>query len=295
MICVVPSHFVTMEIDSPTGTRSPIPIIRSPVPTTSQSSAHATAQPHTYTSTVPLPERFQHFHSYNSNSNPLRPARSGRPNSSCSNASSIDEVDEETTGSSSATTTSSSQNGGARRPVLRSSGALEPRPLSSHSYSGATPPTWRSNLSDDHLDQGQGQLSRRSLHAVASFNGTASARVVPMGHSSLSKSWVQDSAPETEAEPTTPSNAAIPSIMSDNKTLSSSLPSKTAGSSVLQQQQQQQLSHRTSTLSPSSTLVSDIVQDRAEQNMSESQESLAKPTSTSTSVVSDRVAASQGL
>ncbi|KAF9115803.1 hypothetical protein BGX27_006415 [Mortierella sp. AM989] len=81
--------------ETPSGPRSPIPIMRSPVATISQSAAHAVAQPPIFISPVSLPERFQHFHSFsNSGSSFGRSDDPERPNSVYSNTSSIEEVDE---------------------------------------------------------------------------------------------------------------------------------------------------------------------------------------------------------
>ncbi|KAG0334079.1 hypothetical protein BG004_000565 [Podila humilis] len=272
----------TYTPDSPTTSeQGPITIIRSPIPTTSQSSAYAMAQPQPYLSPLSLPERFQHFPpSGVPGSHGFGPYRE-RPNSVCSNTSSIDEVDEgeEHSGSGSSAQNNTSYVG--RRRILRTMGqqhhhgSYEPRPPSiigssylagsSHatSFSHQSPsPTWKS-YSDDQLDHGIHNFAGNRSSIGSSFNGVSSLRTMPMsGQSGLSKSWVYSPiAAVNENEE--------PGSVND-------MPTPPQSVQVTQQQQQQQhrrLSHRTSTLSPSSTLVSDILHEQAD----ESQETRAKP------------------
>ncbi|KAG0032424.1 hypothetical protein BGZ82_006555 [Podila clonocystis] len=190
-----------------------------------------------YLSPLSLPERFQHFHSSGGSGSHNFGSHRERPNSVCSNNSSIDEVDE---GEEHSGSGSSAQN--------------------NTSYVGpfAHPPTWKS-YSDDQLDQN----NHHSLHNTvgnrtstgASFNGSSSTRVVPVtGQSGLSKSWVY---------------SPIAAVSESGESGSKPLP--TLPLSMVPQQRR--LSHRTSTLSPSSTLVSDILHEQAD----ESQETSTKP------------------
>ncbi|KAG0088577.1 hypothetical protein BGZ92_005982 [Podila epicladia] len=263
----------TYTPDSPTSSdQGPITIIRSPIPTTSQSSAYAMAQPQPYLSPLSLPERFQHFHSSGGPGSHNFGSHRERPNSVCSNNSSIDEVDEgeEHSGSGSSAQNNTSYVG--RRRILRTSmgqhhhGSYEPRPPSivgssflagSNTAPFAHPPTWKS-YSDDQLDQSNhhslyNTVGNRSSTG-ASFNGSSSARVVPMtGQSGLSKSWVY---------------SPIAAVCENGESGSKPLPS--LPQSMVPQQRR--LSHRTSTLSPSSTLVSDVLHEQAD----ESQETSTK-------------------
>ncbi|KAF9570561.1 hypothetical protein EC968_001680 [Mortierella alpina] len=225
------------ESPSSSTTHSPVPIIRSPVATISQSTAHAVAQPQTFINPVSLPERFQHFHSFSQQGSSLgnsQPDRLERPTSVCSNTSSIEEVDEGADGiggSCPGTAQRRSTSYSGRRRILRptvhqrSSGSYEGRPLSMGSYPAAKA-MFYPNASDDHLHQGQGQGlygPRTSIGGGGSFNGTASARVAPTVHSTLSKSWVY----------TAPEDAGSSGV--DKKT-----PDQQEQQQVEQQQQQQQ-------------------------------------------------------
>ncbi|KAF9430509.1 hypothetical protein BGZ94_006455 [Podila epigama] len=187
----------TYTPDSPTNTeQGPITIIRSPIPTTSHSSTYAMAQPQPYLSPLSLPERFQHFHS---NSSPggghnFGPHHRDRPNSVCSNTSSIDEVDEgdEHSGSGSSAQNNTSYVG--RRRILRTMGqqhhhgSYEPRPPSivgasfltdagngTHFASSSSAGAWKS-YSDDQLDHTHpyGSLSNNSSSSGGGGNGGSS-------------------------------------------------------------------------------------------------------------------------
>ncbi|KAF9202662.1 hypothetical protein BGZ49_007193 [Haplosporangium sp. Z 27] len=206
---------LSVSIDSPTTEHGPIPIIRSP-------SSTLPTQPH-----GSLPERFHNFHLHNGPPTGFGSGRLERPNSVCSNTSSIDEVDEGDEYSGHSGSGSSAQNNisyvGRRRlfqttgqqqqqqqqqhqqqqlpqqqfsqyqqshPHPHHQGGYQHRPPSFTGLSGfagytmhpiSIAPT-RRTYSDDQLDQGRvGPLS----HATSS-----SARVLPTGHSGLSKSWV---------------------------------------------------------------------------------------------------------
>ncbi|KAG0204963.1 hypothetical protein BGX28_003264 [Mortierella sp. GBA30] len=80
--------------DSPTTEQLPIPILRSP--NNAMSYSHALLPPQSATvNPLSLPERFQHFHSHNGSGANIGPTgRLERPNSVCSNTSSIEEADE---------------------------------------------------------------------------------------------------------------------------------------------------------------------------------------------------------
>ncbi|KAF9139258.1 hypothetical protein BG015_002116 [Linnemannia schmuckeri] len=239
--------------ESPTMLHSPIPIIRSPA-TTSQTSTHAVAQPQTYVNPMSLPERFQHFYSH-SNPGPsagsFRSDRLERPNSVCSNTSSIEEVDEgdDQSGSGSSAQKNTSYIG--RRRLLRNSthqhstNNLNSRPLSVGSYPNN--PSRRS-YGNELEEQSLGLYVNKNVGGGTSFGGLPSARVVPTGHSSLSKSWVYSGNPDADAG--------------------------LASGSHSQQEQlnvpQNAGSYRTTTLSPSSTLVSDILQDQVEHGYKDS-------------------------
>ncbi|KAF9421640.1 hypothetical protein BGZ76_003960 [Entomortierella beljakovae] len=233
--------------ESPSGSRSPISIMRSPVATTSQSAAHAIAQPLTYTSPVSLPERFQHIHSLNNTgSNSTRSDQLERPTSVYSNSSSIEEIDEGEDHSGSGSSVNVNTNYIGRRRGLRAPGhqsqpgSYEGRPLSSSSYLSNSS---RRNYSDDQIDQSNGPYNGRPLSGGASFCGVPSARVSQSNQSNLSRSWVY----------------SLPSETSLNGNSNHLTPGQLP-------QHEQQLSHRSSTLSPSSTLVSDSLQDQAEQD-----------------------------
>ncbi|KAG0011482.1 hypothetical protein BGZ80_000646, partial [Entomortierella chlamydospora] len=251
------------RIESPSGPRSPIPIMRSPIATISQSTAHAVAQPPTFVSPVSLPERFQHFHSFsNSGANLGRLDRLERPNSVYSNTSSIEEVNEgeDQSGSGSSAQNRTSYLG--RRRIMRNSrpqsqpGSYESRPLSGASFLSTSS---QRDYSDDQIDQSNGPYSGRPVSWGASFNGMPSARSTQSNQSSLSKSWVYCQPSEVESEG---SNCKpLPALPLQQP----------------QPQQEQQPSHRSS-LSPSSTLVSDSLQEKADQEyLDNSHESLAKP------------------
>ncbi|KAF9543530.1 hypothetical protein EC957_000808 [Mortierella hygrophila] len=240
--------------ESPTILHSPIPIIRSPA-TTSQSSTHAVAQPQTYVNPMSLPERFQHFYSHSSpgsSAGPFRSDRLERPNSVCSNTSSIEEVDEGDDLSGSGSSAQKNANYISRRRLLRHSthqhstnNNLDSRPLSIGSY-----PNNPSRRSYGHEleEQSLGLYANKNVAGGASFGGLPSARVVPTGNSGLSKSWVYSGNPNADA--------------------------RLASGSHSQQEQlnvpQNAGSYRTTTLSPSSTLVSDILQDQTEHGYKES-------------------------
>ncbi|KAF9105716.1 hypothetical protein BGX29_011586 [Mortierella sp. GBA35] len=241
--------------ESPTILHSPIPIIRSPA-TTSQSSTHAVAQPHTYVNPMSLPERFQHFYSHSnpgSSAGSFRSDRLERPNSVCSNTSSIEEVDEgdDQSGSGSSAQKNTSYIG--RRRLLRNSSHqystnnnnVDGRPLSIGSYPNNPSRRSYGNELEEHAN---GIYGNKNVAGGASFSGLPSARVVPSGQSSLSKSWVYSGNPDMD--------------------------SGLASGSHSQQEQlgvpQNQGSYRTSTLSPSSTLVLDILQEQAEHGYKES-------------------------
>ncbi|KAG0329511.1 hypothetical protein BG000_012075 [Podila horticola] len=132
------------------------------------------AQPQPYLSPLSLPERFQHFHSSGGPGSHNFGSHRERPNSVCSNNSSIDEVDEgeEHSGSGSSAQNNTSYVAPFTHP----------------------PPTWKS-YSDDQLDQNNHYSFYNTVgnrtSTGASFNGSSSARVVPVtGQSGLSKSWV---------------------------------------------------------------------------------------------------------
>ncbi|KAF9125382.1 hypothetical protein BGW39_007434 [Mortierella sp. 14UC] len=243
--------------ESPTILHSPIPIIRSPA-TTSQSSTYAIAQPQTYVNPMSLPERFQHFYSHSNpgpNAGPFRSDRLERPNSVCSNTSSIEEVDEgdDLSGSGSSAQKNTSYIG--RRRLLRHSNHqhstnnnLDGRPLSIGSYPNHPS---RKSYGSELEDQSIGLYANKNAAGGVSFSGLPSARVVPANHSGLSKSWVYSGNPDAD--------------------------SGLANGSYSQQQQEQlnvpqnaASSYRTTTLSPSSTLVSDILQEQAEHGYKES-------------------------
>ncbi|KAG0256890.1 hypothetical protein BGZ95_005376, partial [Linnemannia exigua] len=81
--------------DSPTTEQAGIPFPRSPVATPGHSGGHS--QPQTQQvggNPMSLPERFQHYHSYSGSVTNFGSGRLERPNSVCSNSSSIDEGDE---------------------------------------------------------------------------------------------------------------------------------------------------------------------------------------------------------
>lgn len=247
--------FSSSFIESPTVLHSPIPIIRSP-PTTSQSSTHAVAQPHTYVNPMSLPERFQHFYSH-SNTGPsaggsFRSERLERPNSVCSNTSSIEEVDEgdDQSGSGSSAQKNTSYIG--RRRLLRKSthqhstnNNLDSRPLSIGSYPNN--PSRRS-YGNELEEQSIGLYANKNVAGGNSFSGLSNARVVPTGNSALSKSWVYPGNPNADAGLASGSHSQQEQLNVPH----------TAGS------------YRTTTLSPSSTLVSDILQDQAEHGYKES-------------------------
>ncbi|KAF9438936.1 hypothetical protein BGZ76_002935 [Entomortierella beljakovae] len=200
----------TYTPDSPSTEQGPIPIIRSP-----SSTIPAQSQSHHVINPASLPERFQNFHLHNGNfgSNRLE-----RPNSVCSNTSSIDEVDEGDEHSGQSGSGSSAQNNTSyvgRRRLFHATGQQQQQQQQqqlyqlhqsaqyqhSHPHSHYQsvlqhrPPSFtgyplnvtnnRHSYSDDQLDQTLvGRLG-------ATSNTTPStSRVVPMGHSGLSKSWV---------------------------------------------------------------------------------------------------------
>ncbi|KAF9939617.1 hypothetical protein BGZ67_009197 [Mortierella alpina] len=85
----------TYTPDSPTTEQMPIPILRSPNTAVLHSNPHTQAPLTALPNPLSLPERFQHYHSYNA-PGPMFGAsgRLERPNSVCSNTSSIEEADE---------------------------------------------------------------------------------------------------------------------------------------------------------------------------------------------------------
>ncbi|KAG0232400.1 hypothetical protein BGW42_008191 [Actinomortierella wolfii] len=229
--------------DSPVSAGSPIPILRSAGPTTTYSDTYATAQPYVYNNHNPpmsLPERFQQFYSHNASSGGLSSGGHGyhphaganrlfnRPNSVCSNTSSIDEVDEgdENSGSGSSAQNNTSYIG--RRRILYSAakqyhhGSYEPRSAAGSmtpSSMGAGGSQYNNNFtrrtySDDQLiehhhqqllqqqqqngdgmapvyQHGNNSYSGRPMMKGGSpFNATNNTRVVSMQQSGLSKSWV---------------------------------------------------------------------------------------------------------
>ncbi|KAF9189997.1 hypothetical protein BGZ51_009059 [Haplosporangium sp. Z 767] len=234
---------------------SPIPIIRSPVPTISQSTAHAVAQPQTFVNPMSLPERFQHFHSYSQpevNLTRSRGDRLERPNSMCSNASSIEEVDEggEPNGSGASAQRNASYVG--RRRILRptmQSGSYGGRPAST----GSLPATFfQRNYSNDQLEQ---------CHAT---NGANSSRVT---RSSLCKSWVYSTAP-TELGNSQEHQEQRQQQQAQAQLESQPLP-------PLPEPHQDSIA--TSSLSPSTTLISAINQEpTAQTHTDESQEMIGK-------------------
>ncbi|KAF9944977.1 hypothetical protein BGZ70_004163 [Mortierella alpina] len=86
----------TYTPDSPTTEQMPIPILRSPNTAVLHSNPHTQAPLTALPNPLSLPERFQHYHSYNAAPGPSFGAsgRLERPNSVCSNTSSIEEADE---------------------------------------------------------------------------------------------------------------------------------------------------------------------------------------------------------
>ncbi|KAI8598092.1 hypothetical protein EDD21DRAFT_197588 [Dissophora ornata] len=266
----------------------------SPIPTTSQSTAHATAQPHSFVSPVSLPERFQHFHLFGNSGSNLGPSRADlleRPHSVCSNASSIEELDEGEDQSGSGSSVQNNTSYVGRRRIFRpttgsynnsqSAGyAAARRPLSAGSFPSSSS---RRNYSDDHLDQGNG-LYGRTVLGRASFNGTASARVVHSNHSSLSKSWVYS--PPTESESGNGGDSGQQQQQRAEQQKSSGSSSGGGSGGVPQQR-----------LSPSSTLVSDNIQEQAEHDfLDRSQESLTKsPPVPDTAMTTQGLATAQEL
>ncbi|KAF8928779.1 hypothetical protein BGZ58_009385 [Dissophora ornata] len=84
----------TYTPDSPTTEHMPIPIARSSNTASQQWTSHALSLSPAGGNPLLLPERFQNFHSYNGPGANFGSGRLERPNSVCSNTSSIDEVDE---------------------------------------------------------------------------------------------------------------------------------------------------------------------------------------------------------
>ncbi|KAF9923770.1 hypothetical protein FBU30_006178 [Linnemannia zychae] len=240
--------------ESPTISQNPIPIIRSPA-TTSQSSTHAVAQPHTYVNPMSLPERFQHFYSHsNAGANPgsLRSDRLERPNSVCSNTSSIEEVDEVDDHSGSGSSTQKNTSYINRRRLLRNSSHqhstnnnLDGRPLSMGSYPNHPSRRSYGNELEEHANS---LYANKGVAGGASFGGLPSARVVPTGHSNLSKSWVYSGQPDVDSDVASGSHSQQEQL---------NIPQNTG-------------SYHTTTLSPSSTLVSDLLQDQTDHGCKDS-------------------------
>jgi len=174
-------------LESPVDLRSPTSITRSP-PTTSQSMDHAVAQPQRITSPVSLPERFQKFNLFThsgSNTLPRHADRLMRPNSAYSNASSIEQLqDDEDQGGDG----SSGQHGisyvGRRRPTGLNGVQVRPQSYGGRPLSGGMflPTSSSRSYSDEQLD---GLYGRSSIGGM-SFNGSSSP-----SPSRLSKSWLQ--------------------------------------------------------------------------------------------------------
>ncbi|KAF9141496.1 hypothetical protein BGX30_004664 [Mortierella sp. GBA39] len=103
--------------DSPTMEQGGIPFSRSPIATPGHSGGHSQSQTQQVGGNpMSLPERFHHYHSYNGSGSGFGSGRLERPNSVCSNSSSIDEGDEgEEYGTSSGSLTQSSTYSGRRR------------------------------------------------------------------------------------------------------------------------------------------------------------------------------------
>ncbi|KAF9397416.1 hypothetical protein BGX21_008889 [Mortierella sp. AD011] len=210
---------------SPTTERSPIPIIRSP---------NSSLPAQSYLSNpASLPERFHNFHLYSGPPTSFVSGRLERPNSICSNASSIDEVDEGDENSGQSGSGSSAQNNTSyvgRRRLFSTTGQQQhsQQPTAQYQHSGYQhsgyqhrPPSFtglsslsglsgfsghpisianampaRRTYSDDQLDQAMGGRVGPLTHATP-----GGGRVVSMGHSGLSRSWVYS---PTEVSPLSP-------------------------------------------------------------------------------------------
>ncbi|KAI1304436.1 hypothetical protein EDD11_005097 [Mortierella claussenii] len=271
---------------SPSGPRSPIPIIRSPVATTSQSITHAVAQPHTFVSPMSLPERFQYFHSFSHSGSAMsqgqrRPDFLERPNSAYSNSSSIEELDEDEDQSGSGFSAHASMNYAGRRRIFRSTGSQgdysqslsnsdsksssSSRPLSAASFPSVV--SSRRNDSDDHLDQthhGSGPyVNNRHLVGGVSFNGAVSARAVSSGHSNLSKSWVYLASTDAESGGCHSQKHQESTHLQQKGRKEIPLDLDTQQTQLLKPSTQG-LSHIVATLSPSSTLVPDSLREQGD-------------------------------
>ncbi|KAF9343612.1 hypothetical protein BGX26_005461 [Mortierella sp. AD094] len=195
---------------SPTTERSPIPIIRSP---------SSTLPAQSYMSNpASLPERFHNFHLYNGPPTSFGSGRLERPNSVCSNTSSIDEVDEGDEHSGQSGSGSSAQNNTSyvgRRRLFNTTGQQQHNQQQitqyqhPHHQSGYQhrPPSFTglSSLSG---------LSGFSGHPISITNAMPARRTysddqldqamggrVSTGHSGLSRSWVYSPA---EVSPLSP-------------------------------------------------------------------------------------------
>ncbi|KAG0256369.1 hypothetical protein BG011_004599 [Mortierella polycephala] len=256
---------------------SPIPIIRSPVPTISQSTAHAVAQPQTFVNQMSLPERFQHFHSYRQPEGSLARSRGDRlerPSSMCSNASSIGEADEGGGSNDSGASAQRSMSYVGRRRILRptmqSSGIHAGRPASTGSLPAAF---FQKNYSDDQLEQCHATNGLRAGASGISSNGSTSPRVAPVAQSSLCKSWVYSATP---AELNTPQEHQEQDQQQQAQARLESRP-------LPPLPDPHQDSIATSSLSPSTTLISTVNQEpTAQSHTDEPQETIEKATKDTT-------------
>ncbi|KAG0095332.1 hypothetical protein BGZ93_006033 [Podila epicladia] len=169
---------LSVSLNSPTSSdQGPITIIRSPIPTTSQSSAYAMAQPQPYLSPLSLPERFQHFHSSGGPGSHNFGSHRERPNSVCSNNSSIDEVDEgeEHSGSGSSAQNNTSyvavcengESGSKPLPSLPQSMVPQQRRLSHRTSTLSPSSTLVSDVLHEQADESQETSTKLFLDSIA--------------------------------------------------------------------------------------------------------------------------------
>ncbi|KAG0048340.1 hypothetical protein BGZ83_006686 [Gryganskiella cystojenkinii] len=286
----------TYTPDSPTTDQMPIPIIRSPASTPSHHHPH---HHHSYNSSsgvvvvganpMSLPERFHHFHhSYNGpgpNFGPGAASRLERPNSVCSNTSSIDEVDEGDEHSGQSGSGSSAQNTTSyvgRRRLFNQAPQQQyhhhhqahhsqshqqqqyfqhPNQYQQHhQHSHSQPQQYphlqaipmalqaRRTYSDDQLHHDHPLYSSGTslLGTSAERNGASNLR----GHSGLSKSWVSTGGGSTITSPSSPGVIEI-------------------GSLSLQQQHQQTQPQTWLTQRRPSALVSDVLHEQQDESSTE--------------------------
>ncbi|KAI1300677.1 hypothetical protein EDD11_006056 [Mortierella claussenii] len=224
----------TYSSASPTTEHGPIPIIRSP------NSGSYQTPPHTV-NPMSLPERFHNYHSYSGPSPNLGPNRLERPNSVCSNTSSIDEVDEIDEHSGQSGSGSSAHNNTSyigRRRLFNVTGQQQANQYHNHSqslgqgqqhqylyshhhqqhqqpgYSQRLPSSIGQSVSGvlphslptrrTHSDDQLDQntiTSSRPVSTLYSGSASNSRAAISMGHSGLSQSWVYSPA---EVSPLSP-------------------------------------------------------------------------------------------